>query len=378
MYLKERLIGILIYMCVFFLIIMLLSLTNSKKNARYILILYIFIIGIMGYFYLPSQTADLYRTQTLIKMYYSSYTFSDIFETIQRINFQIYPIYYWIFGKIGNVNLLPAITGVWFYSNIFYILYDSSKRNKWSNKILILLLMFVIAGGQFVEVISGIRSMLAFSIVAVCLYNEIYRKKSIYVNLPFYLFAGLLHEAAFVLIGIRILLILIQKEKKMFLYIKNILLLIILIIVVFKFGQNTFNSIISRGISYLTKNIYSNLWEYIIAISCNFFMIYSLIISKKILKQTPNEEMINLRKISLVYLIIDMLFIMEYSIFHRFRSFVMFLIIPIIGFNFNFIVENNGKYFKKYQKVFYLFIVFTIMLTLVRGNVSGLKFFLFD
>ena len=378
MYLKERLIGISIYMFVFFLIIMLLSLTNSKKNARYILILYIFIIGIMGYFYLPSQTADLYRIQTLIKMYYSSYTFSDIFETIQRINFQIYPIYYWIFGKIGNVNLLPAITGVWFYSNVFYILYDSSKRNKWSNKILILLLMFVIAGGQFVEVISGIRSMLAFSIVAVCLYNEIYRKKSIYVNLPFYLFAGLLHEAAFVLIGIRILLMLIQKEKKMFLYIKNILLLIIVIIVVFKFGQNTFNSIISRGSSYLTKNIYSNLWEYIIAISCNLFMIYSLIISKKILKQTPNEEMIKLRKISLVYLIIDMLFIIEYSIFHSFRSFVMFLIIPIIGFNFNFIEENNGKYFKKYQKVFYLFIVFTIMLTLVRGNVSGLKFFLFD
>lgn len=378
MYLKERLIGIIIYLSIFLFIIMLLSKTTSHKRTRNILILYIILMGIMGYYYLPGQTADLYRAQTLIKLHYSTYSFADIFETIKSINFQIYPVYYWIFGKIGNVNLLPSVTGMWCYSNIFYILYDSYKKNQWSNNTLIKCLIFIMAGGQFLEVISGIRSMLAFSIVAVCIYNETYKNKNIIKNAPLYLFAGLMHDAAFVLIGIRIGIMLIQKEKKFISYIKNIIIIFLVALVVLKFGQNTIASILKHGSGYLNGNVYSNTWEYIIATSCNVFMIYSLKVSKSILIKNKNEEISKSRKISIIYLLIDIIFIIEYSIYQRFRSFIMFFIIPIIGYNFDFIEKNNGKYFKNYQKFFYLFAIFTILLSLVRGNISNLKFFLFN
>lgn len=378
MYLKERLFGIIVYLAIFLFILMLLSKTTKPKRIKRILIIYLIFMGIMGYYYLPGETADLYRAQTLIKYEYSTYTFKQIFKIIERINYQIYPLYYWVFGKIGNVRLLPAITGMWCYGNIFYILYDSYIREKWSNKTLINCMLFIIMGGQFLEVISGIRSMLAFSLVALCIYREIYKNKNIVKNIPIYIFAGLMHDAAFVLIGIRIAIMLIQKEKKFISYIKNILILIIIFIFVLKYGQNTINSILEHGSGYLNGNVYSNMWEYIVAISCDLIMIYSLKVSKSILNQIQNEEIIIIRKISIIYLIIDIIFIIEYSIFHRFRSFVMFIMIPIIGYNFNFIEKNNGKYFKNYQKIFYLLIIFTILLTLVRGNISNLKFFLFD
>lgn len=378
MYLKERLFGIIVYLAIFLFILMLLSKTTKPKRIKRILIMYLIFMGIMGYYYLPGETADLYRAQTLIKYEYSTYTFKQIFKIIEQINYQIYPLYYWVFGKIGNVKLLPAITGMWCYGNIFYILYDSYIREKWSNKTLINCVLFIIMGGQFLEVISGIRSMLAFSLVALCIYREIYKNKNIVKNIPIYIFAGLMHDAAFVLIGIRIAIMLIQKEKNFISYIKNILILIIIFIFVLKYGQNTINSILEHGSGYLNGNVYSNMWEYIVAISCDLIMIYSLKVSKTILNQIQNEEITIIRKISIIYLIIDIIFIIEYSIFHRFRSFVMFIMIPIIGYNFNFIEKNNGKYFKNYQKTFYLLIIFTILLTLVRGNISNLKFFLFD
>lgn len=58
-------------------------------------------------------------------------------------------------------------------------------------------------GTLYLQAISGIRTMLGFSIVFLCVYREYFEGKSVTWDLPFYIIAGLFHPAVLVLVGLR-------------------------------------------------------------------------------------------------------------------------------------------------------------------------------
>ena len=128
MFLIERIIGIIVFIFTLFVFSSLISKCKSIKQTKKILIAYIIVLFITGYFYLPYYTADLYYIKNLISSSLVKKDFSEIILMFQNQRYQIYYIYYWIFGKIGNISLLPATTAAIFYSNVFYILYKSSIK----------------------------------------------------------------------------------------------------------------------------------------------------------------------------------------------------------------------------------------------------------
>ena len=377
MFLTERIIGIFVFAATLILISILISSCNSIQKTKKILIIYLLLLFLMGYFYCPYKTADLFYIENLINTNLKNKNLAEILTFFQNAGYRIFYIYYWIFGKIGNVRLLPATTAALFYGNCFYILYKSSIRFNLSSKSMSRTLLFFMAGGQFLEVISGIKSLLAFSIVALCCYKEFVDNKSFISQLPLYLLASLLHDAALIAVGFRLFYLLFQKEKKIIVRIRNYLLFGIFIFLAFKYGKEIILGATNKGQGYINGTVYSNSWEYIIAVISDLFMIYSIFLINKITKIDIDLKN-NIRKLLhfITWLLLfDCVFVFEYSIFHRYRTFIMLLIIPLVGILFEKCKNKEYAFLNKYYAVFQLYFVLSMGLSLIRGNLSSLKFF---
>lgn len=377
MFLFERIIGITVFTILFILIFSFISNCKTIKQTKKILIFYVVSLSIIGYFYYPYKTADLYYIYNLINTNLIYKNFQDIIVIFKDTGYSLYYVYYWIFGKIGVVHLLPSVTVMFFYSNVFYILYKSCEKFDLSPKTMSKTLLFFMAGGQFLEVASGIKSMFALSIVALCCYKEFVEKKSFISNAPLYLMAALIHDAALIAVGFRLFYLIFQKENKWIIKFRNILLFIIFALFSIKYGGGIIQGATSKGQGYINGNVYSNIWEYIIAFICDLFMIYSVVLIRKIKKLDLelNDKMNKLLTFVTILLLIDMIFIFEYSIFHRYRTFIMIIIIPIVAILLEKAYKKEYKFLKNYNFFFRVYFFFNMGLSLIRGNLSSLKFF---
>lgn len=374
MYLLERIIGITTYM-VIMLIVVYLVYRLPKEKLKKVLIIYNILLFIMAYFYIPATSADLYRLTNTMK-YYASFGISDLPQLLLNSKAPVYVLYSYIIGKIGIDNLLPAITSLIFYSNIFIIFYKSSKKLNLSNKSTAMSLLLFMEMGKFLEVISGIRTMLAFSFIALCCYNEFIEKKSVIKDILFYLIASLIHPAAMVLALIRMIFLLFQKEGKILKRLFNFILLIIISGFMIKYGKEYLDLIFQKADTYLNGDVYSYVWEYAISWICILFSTYSLLFRKKDL--VSNMDLNNLRKFNLFINVIILLFSFEYSIFSRYQAFSNMIFIPIIG-----VILNNVFLEKSIRNRKYMFIVIMVSTLLffivgLRGNLSGYKYLLFE
>ena len=377
MFLLERMIGICIFLIVLIIVSNLISKSNSIKETKKILLLYVIILFVLGYFFCPYKSADLYYIKNFIHTNLVNKNFQDMILMFQNFGYSLYYIYYWIFGKLGNTNLLPAVTATIFYANIFYILYKSCDKYRLSPKTMSKTLLFFMAGGQFLEVISGIKSMFAFSVVALCCYKEFFENKSFLSNLPLYLFAALMHDAALVAVGIRFIYLIFQKEDKIINKIGHYIIFTVFLLFAFKYGKGIIIDASSKGQHYINAGAYSNIWEYAIAIMCDLFMLYSVCLIYKVMKNDLNlkEKISSYVKFVVMVLMIDVCFIFEYTIFHRYRTFTMMIIIPIIAILFEKTYKEEYPFLRKYYLIFQVYFILTMSIALTRGNLSSLKFF---
>ena len=230
--------------------------------------------------------------------------------------------------------------------------------------------------GKFLEVISGIRTMLAFSFIALCCYNEFIEKKSIVKDILFYLIASLIHPAAMVLTLIRMVFLLFQKETKLLKKLFNFALLSVVLILTIKYGKEYLDLIFQKADTYLNGNVYSYVWEYIVSWICVLFSTYSLLFRKKDL--IYDIDLNNLRKFNLFINVIILFFSFEYSIFSRYQAFSNMIFIPIIGVILNNVFSEENKKNRKYMFVTILVLVLLFFIVGLRGNLSGYKYLLFE
>lgn len=379
MFLIERIIGITTFSIVLFIMANVISKCESIKSTKKILIIYCIILSLMGYLYYPYKSADLAYMYNLINTNLIHKNFKEIVLTFQNTGYSLYYIYYWIFGKIGNIHLLPAITALIFYSNMFSVLYKYCNKFNLSTKTMSRTILFFIGSGQFIEVISGIKSMLAFSILVVCFYNELVENKSFLKNLPLYIIAALMHDVALVTIGIRLVYLIFQKEQNFLIKIGHYIIMFLFLLFSIKYGKDVIMGASSKSQHYINSGAYRNIWEYIIGFMCDMFMIYSIYLIKKIMKKDIKikEKLYKYVKFTSIILIIDMFFIFEYSIFHRYSIFVTMLNIPVVAILFEKNQNKEYDFLKKYYVKFQLYFFLVMGLSLIRGNLSSLKFFEF-
>ena len=162
MYLIGRVISLMIFVAVMFIICYVIS-RSGKLTGNRAVNLYIILLGIMGYFFIPHTGADLFRLYTTMK-YFSSKSVSELFEVLLSSTTPGSGLYFFVIGRLGNNNLLPFVSAIITFSFCFSILKDELKKNdSKSNYVAIALLVFM-SRGLMMQIISNIRTMMALSI----------------------------------------------------------------------------------------------------------------------------------------------------------------------------------------------------------------------
>lgn len=375
MFLTERIIGIITYMGSMLAFFFLIYHSDSNKKLKKYLIIYWILLAVLAFIYIPADSTDLSR---LIKEMhrYDDVTFNELIKLIPKSHIPSEKLYFWVISKFNIDGLLPAITSMIFYGCIFTIVYKCAKKYNIDNKNIAISLLFFMEFGKFLEVISGIRSLMAFSIIALCIYMEIIENKKIIKNIPLYIFASFMHPAALVLTIIRMTFLLLQKEKGVLRKIINAILFIILGYITYKFANESIIVATEKAESYMNHHVYSYIWEYILSWIYIIFSTVTIFKYKNYYRE--NEEIYNIKKLIMIINVIIIILNFEYSIFSRFQTFSSILFIPIFSFTLQKMSEDNTINKKTYT---YLFLVVSSLVFVIagtRGNLSGYKFLFFN
>lgn len=370
MYLFPRLVGVFTYFSITILFFLLLVKCN-KKNLGKILLVCSFILAIMGFFYVPAESADLSRIWSTMKDF-SSNSFKEQLDFSFSTNIPLFHLFTYCISLTGVYSLLPAIVAFIFYLNSFYIIKDYSQKKEYSSLSIGMTFFVFMCFGQFVQVISGIRSMLAFSIIARCVYNEYINNKNILRNIIWYIIAAMIHPAALTLFLIHLLLTLILSNKLS--QLKKIVSIFLIALVILIFGKNYLLEMFSSASTYLTEDSYSYIWEYIIAILYLILLLFALVNIKNV-----SNNLILLKKYVYCFILILFIFLPVYSIFQRYTVFISILSSPFFMELINNDQLENYNYNyrqKKLLQLVFLIAMFILVLACARGNLSGLKFFI--
>ena len=384
MFLFERLIGVGLYSLV--LVIFCLSLVGkSGKKIKRQLNFYTIILSVLAFLYVPYKTADLYRIYEYVEAF-RKYSFKGILERqVMRSDIGIANILYWAIGKIGIPQLLPAITAFVCYSCIFYIIYKTAEKNQISGKNVAIALFFYMSTGNYMFVVTGIRCMLGISLLSFCFYRESVEKKFNILHIPLYLIAALIHSFSAVLIAARFIISIFDTKTTP---IRKLIYLVCLgagIVLVFRNFGDYISSIMEKADGYLSGDLYSYVWEYIIAIlTC---VIILCVLSKRRTIKEPSNVKLNVWLLyEILLFIIAMCVCWEFTTFHRLITYIMPIIaLPLLmtilqsNDNRSGEINNRARTVEEIPLNLNTIVVMVSVLMLFvacsRGSLSSLKFF---
>lgn len=367
MYLLERIIGVSLFLLI--LIIFVTIIFNSKKrNLNKILNIYLIIIFILAFLYIPSKDADLTRYIEISK-YYNTLSLSKLKSTIMNSALPVEIIYLYLIGKTKIYALIPAISSLIFYGAVFRIIKRTYNYYNISNKSIAYCLLLFMSLGNFMSSISIIRSPIGFAIISLCFFSEFVEKKSFYKNLLLYVIASLIHPSSLVVFIFRLFYQIFSKSKKSIYKIFDILFVALLLFVLYHYGFTNLEYMANKIGGYASGSSYFYIWEYIISL---IFIIFSTLVYLLFKKYSFINELRKYNNLLIMINIIIIVFLYDYSIFTRYQLFSSILFIPIFA-----IFLDNIKY-KNISKIFnFIFIITLLIISIIiftRGNISGYKF----
>lgn len=376
----ERLIGVLTYAVILLIVVYFLKHSKSKTRSFMILNVYLLVLSVMAFFFIPDTSADLYRWLELTINWPKQSLLAFFKETALKSNVPLAYLFIYVCRCTGIDGVLPMASAFVFYFFFFSILKRAYVDFKFTSRQLSLMLLVFMSLGRFIEIISGLRCLMAVAIFARCLYSELVNKKpSLFKTLILYvveLASCLIHPYVLILFLIKSLLTLIKHENSLFTKIINVGVVIAAITAVVTFGSSYLKSAIEKSESYLSGGHYSYIWEYLIAGMMVILIIYNLYYYFKNTRHSFRESLKdrlsvnNLVLFTISFLAIAIILFFQYSIFHRTVTFVSIVFLPIVGLN---LTYSASKRFERNVLVFSLFILFVAC---ARGDLCAYKFFL--
>lgn len=366
----ERLLGVAVYAGLLVLMYLIVRSAKNYKTLHRTLNVYVFFLCVMAFFYIPSETADLYRWRQTFDIYrWANQSFLEFFNSnLIGSATPVANLYMYFCNLTGIDGVLPAFCALVFYGNAFYILKDLYRRHSISAKSISETLLMFMSAGCFVEVISGIRCMVALSILARCFYVEFCDGKPSMKCLFWELVAALTHAMAVVIFVGRLVWWLWQKNQERRVRLWNLFVLTVSATVVLTYGMDYISFAANKAIGYMSDSgSYSYSWEYLMRAAA---VIQIILILKNMSKKSESKEIRELRKFNITCLFIDVLFVFNYSIFHRLNSLLLILMMPVAATA----MEQSKN--RRLTTVISLISLVILCLACVRGNLSGYKFFL--
>lgn len=382
MYIVGRLLSLIIYAIVLVAVCYIITNSQNKKKINRVLILYIIILGIMGYFFISHTGADLYRLLNTMR-YYSNGDWSVIKNRILETSTPGTGLYFCLVGKLNNDHLLPAMSAIITFSFCFYILKSESDSPDTKPMYIALALFVFMSRGLMMQIISNIRTIMALSICAACVYMEFYKNKKMISVLPIYIMAASLHVMGQVVFLYRIIFLMMEKARNPIQIIFRLICAGSLCGIVLIYGQKYLSSLFEKGDSYAisaaTGNGYDYIWERILSVMSLLLLIYYLTKLFKYKKMNAcdnsnNESVLDLVRYICPLLFIDVIaFFIEFNFFQRLSWYICILTMPLMISTFKLVNDEKEEKILKENTIAYG----TLMLALAcaRGDLCSLKFF---
>lgn len=367
MFLFERLVGVGIYSAILVAVCYSISRFKSNKSVRIVLFVYTIALALMGFFYVPYKTADLYRTYEFLD-YFRTFEFKDFLETYKNSSTHAANIYYWIISKTGENRLLPAITAFISYSCIFYVFRKTMEKYNISKQNFAMALFFYMAIGNYMFVITGIRTMLGISLVAFCFFRETVEKKFRLYHILIYIIAAFMHNLAVVVILIRLIVPLVSKSTSALRRMAYIMFFVAISAFIAFNMRELLDAVLERAERYINGEMYSYFWEYVIGA---FVVVISLIALIKVrIKEYGEGELSQMKVFSLVCVILALALCFEFTTFHRLTTYVCAITAtPLL------MVYLDKRATKNEQTLFMFASAILLFITCARGSLCSLKFF---
>lgn len=374
MYVLERMIGAGAYMMLLLLVCLLLGRIDHRDRDK-VFLFYTMMLSLLAFFYLPPKSADL--TRLLDTMYHWA---GQSLGQLLRSEDEPYPIgcriYLWFVGQLEVEGFLPAVTALLYYLMVFSIFTNVFQGKQYSGLTLAASMLFFMAHGYFLGLISGIRCYLSFAVVAYCIYGELEKRKAFEAHLLLYGIAASLHAAAVALIGLRLLYMLIQRGigpvRRTFYGVA-----LVAGVVLALWGDGYLRQSMQKAVHYLAGDGYTSSWEYLLCtIHLGCMMALMAAFRREIVAVRGKIGDHPLYGFCCLLTVVEVLCCFSFTMFIRFIHFQSILMIPITARA----LENPGAE-KVLQttvaKCNWLILVSSLMLFLAcaRGDLSGYKFF---
>lgn len=370
MYIIERLIGVGVY--AFTLVLVCFFLACSTLDCKAVLRVYTAALCVMAFCYEPYVTADLYRIYAMVREF-ARWSFLDFLQ--QFVVGSAIPsarLFYWCVGKTGIPRLLPAAACLICYRCLFYMAIQTMRREQISRVELAAAVFFFMSTGNYMMLVSNIRTMVALSLIAVCLYRESVEGKYRLAHLLAYLTAATMHSVGAVLVVLRLVFLLLDghltRGKRLICagllcacgwWARPLL-------------RSTAADIAEKFRAYVLGNQYSYRWEYAIAAVALCVELWVLYRMRR--SGTRRTEYAALCRFSGVCIGAALVFWFEFSIFYRLVNCLvsMLMVPPLMS-----VLRDARERGSGAAACAAVAAVSGCLLVLVccRGSLCGLKFF---
>ena len=365
----ERIVGIGTYLLLLFIAYNEIKKVKKIKQLNRILNVYLVFLFLLGFFFIPDPSKDLYRWLNLSQNW-EMLSVKDFFEKVaMQSGTPVSYFYIYLCRKSGIDGLLPGMCSLVFHYNVFKILKITYKSEEYTGREIATSLLFFMCMGRMLEAISGVRSMVAISILASCYVSELIGGKIEIKNIFFGIIAALIHPLALALFIMRYVFVVFQKSSKLIFRLFSLVVSTVLLYVLYRYGQLYLTGMFTKAESYLSGGHYVYTWEYIIA---GIMWVICFFIIKKAYAIKRTEGIGNLHDLLLFttyLLIISAVLVIQYSMFHRLVTFNSMMILPVVAY----VVKNCG-YSRYYFRLKYALWA-VMLLAAARGDLCGYMFF---
>ncbi len=379
MFLTERLFGVLFYVATL-LIVSYLIVRLQSKYTKPLIFFYLICISIMAFLYVPAVEADLYRL-TEYMFSYASLPMNEFIALLSETNTPAALLYFRAIGLAGIEGLLAGVTALVVFGNIFYIVYDYSKRLQSSRKAIAFSLLVIMSAGIYMQTISGIRNMLAFSILARCFYDETINGKKIVKNIVWYILACLVHPAAIAAVALRLVALIwhrVRSKQFRSLIIALLSMMFVGYIVLSLGGITYIDNAIFKLELYADEVNYNYLWDNLITVLTLIFILVNYRVYQHYGGSITKGLLAQLIRMSHIITVFSVIFFSEHTIFVRFTQLNLIIMLPIIMSNLSLSagMQKKSNVDKQVLGKFMLYIpALILVISMTRGSLSSLKFF---
>lgn len=375
MFIVPRLIGLSVY--TFFLILFCLLVDKAKDKQSIVYInLYMVVICIIAFFFVPPQEFDLPRIIQRMH-FYANFSFFELVNDWLICQTPGERLYYWLIGQFKYDRLLQLISCFISFFFCFSILKDLVKKHYVPNPIISCVLALFMARGLIMVASSNIRTMLSLSIFSWCVYHELVNGKSIYKNIPLYVIAGSMHSMGQIAIVLRVFFSFFDKKISLGSKVRNYLFLIVFIVLFGGFFSQLLGGLEDKAESYYLKSQnnsgYFYFWEGLLSAFSIAYTFVLLIWSRRLQREgnVAFSSFFNFSKIAMIVNVCAAFF--DFNLFFRMGYLLAIIDIPLGAIIFHQYVQKgykfNGLLFCK------ILVIITYAISASRGYLCSLKFF---